>query len=396
MKKTIVIFLNARPKSGGAFSYSQSMLEALSALPANRYQKLVCYTHDVWIKHIRNFPGFSFFLNLGLSRLVATKRIAGYLPMSWWRAVSPIFHPPTKLLLQKKCNLWLFPAQETWTYLLPAPSLGTIFDLMHRYERRFAESSGFGLFRCRERHYMNICKWSRGIFVDSEVGKQHVMESYGLNPNRIHVLPFVPRTNILKIPNPHVFSDRYALPEKFFFYPAQFWEHKNHKALVAAAALLKHDIPDLNLVFVGSKKNGYRSTVKLVRHLGLSSNIHFVGYVPDPDMPEFYRRARALLMPTFYGPTNIPPLEAMALGCPVAASKIYGMPEQLADAALFFDPRSIEDIAQTMKTLWNDDNLCTELSQRGAARSLRWNQSHFNQRLGDIIEKVVEEQRNTP
>jgi glycosyltransferase involved in cell wall biosynthesis len=101
-------------------------------------------------------------------------------------------------------------------------------------------------------------------------------------------------------------------------------------------------------------------------------------------------------MPTFYGPTNIPPLEAMALGCPVAASKIYGMPEQLGDAALFFDPRSIEGIAQAMKVLWQDDNLCAELSQKGTARSLRWNQSHFNQRLHEIIQKVLQEKQNTP
>lgn len=46
-------------------------------------------------------------------------------------------------------------------------------------------------------------------------------------------------------------------------------------------------------------------------------------------MPEFYRRARRMVMPTYFGPTNIPPLEANALGCPVAVSKVYGMPEQL-------------------------------------------------------------------
>jgi len=298
-------------------------------------------------------------------------------------------------LLRQNCDLWIFPAQETWTYLLPSPSLGTIFDLMHRYERRFKESSAWGLYQCREKHYLNMCRWCKGVFVDSEVGKHHVMESYGLHADRIHVLPFVPPTYREMPSVSEALNARHGLPRKFFFYPAQFWEHKNHKALVAAAALLKRELPDLSLVFVGSKKNGYSSTVELVRHLGLKNNVRFLGYVPDSDMPELYRRARALLMPTSYGPTNIPPLEAMALGCPVAVSRIYGMPDQLGDAALFFDPSSVDQIAEAMKLLWKDDGLCEELTRRGLIQSSRWNQSHFNHRLQEILEKVLEGERET-
>jgi len=49
-----------------------------------------------------------------------------------------------------------------------------------------------------------------------------------------------------------------------------------------------------------------------------------------------------MIMPTFFGPTNIPPLEAIAVGCPVAVSNIYGMPHQLGDAALYFNPTRVE------------------------------------------------------
>ena len=84
------------------------------------------------------------------------------------------------------------------------------------------------------------------------------------------------------------------------------------------------------------------------------------------------------------------------MGCPVATSRIYGMPEQLGDAALFFDPTSVEQIAQAMKSLWDDGGLCEELSRRGLIQSSRWNQSHFNQRLQDIIEKVLDGEQETP
>jgi glycosyltransferase involved in cell wall biosynthesis len=372
------------------FQYSQTLLRALCSFPADRFEVVVGYASGTWASSLRERELSAFPVHSTLWKILSSKRVCEYLPVSWWRSYSPFLSAVTRRLLRQKCDVWIFPAQETWTYLLPVLSLGTIFDLMHRYERRFKESSAYGSYRARERHYSNMCRWSKGVFVDSEIGKRHVMESYGLSADRIHVLPFVPSLSMGTHSNTEVFNARYPLPGKFFFYPAQFWEHKNHKALLHAAALLKSEILDLNLVFVGSRKNGYPSTVELVRHLDLTNNVHFLGYVPDSDMPEFYRRARALLMPTYYGPTNIPPLEAMALGCPVAASRVYGMPEQLGNGALFFDPTSVDQIARAMKALWTDDGLCKELSRIGLARSSLWNQSHFNQRLMGILEKILE------
>ena len=388
--------MDAEPPWGGAYQYSQSVLDALSSFPRDRFAVVVGYASPIWASALKELELSTFPIHSVLWKLLSSKRICEYLPISLWRSYGPLLSDITRQLLRQRCDAWIFPAQETWTYLLPVPSLGTIFDLMHRYERRFKESSGYGLYRCREKHYRNMCRWSKGVFVDSEVGKHHVMESYGLDADRIHVLPFVSPKYRGTPTALEAFNARYTLPRKFFFYPAQFWEHKNHKALVYAAAVLKREVPDLNLVFAGYKKNGYPSTIELVRHLDLANNVHFLGYVPDWDMPELYRKARALLMPTFYGPTNIPPLEAMALGCPVAASRIYGMPEQLGDAALLFDPSSVAQIAQAMKSLWSDDDLCIELSRRGLIQSSRWNQSHFNQRLQDIMEKVLEEGQKSP
>lgn len=114
------------------------------------------------------------------------------------------------------------------------------------------------------------------------------------------------------------------------------------------------------------------------------------GYVPDADLPEFYRPVRALVMPTFFGPTNIPPLEAFALGCPVAISGIYGIPEQTGDAAMLFDPRSVEDIAIAIERSWRDDWLCEQLRAKGYARSRRWRQVDFNRCVQGVIDKLLD------
>jgi glycosyltransferase involved in cell wall biosynthesis len=185
------------------------------------------------------------------------------------------------------------------------------------------------------------------------------------------------------------FDDHYRLPGKYIFYPAQFWWHKNHGKLLEAIARLKGELPDLKLVLSGGRQNAYDAVVKQVQDLDLGDDVVFAGYVPDADMPEFYRRARAMVMPTYYGPTNVPPLEAFAVGCPVAISGTYGMPEQAGGAALHFDPDSAEEIAGCIRRLWTDDRLCAELAEKGKRRGAIWGQAQFNERFRQIVEAAT-------
>lgn len=390
MKKKIGVFLAGRPQGGGKFQYNLAIIDAVAALPQERYEVVVGFLEDLWIRYLDAYDLFSFQVQPGFWWRAVFKvwRRSG-LPITWWRAVNPWFHPVAKQLLQRHCHLWIFPAEDTWAYQVKVPALAAIHDLMHRYERRFPEVSTQGEYERREYEYLNISRLATGILVDSEVGKKQFTESYGHDPRSIYVLPFVAPRYILASDQAETDLDHYGLPDKFIFYPAQFWEHKNHKGLIHAATLLKPQYPDIHLVFAGSKKNAYASVGKLVRDLGLEENVHFLGYVPDSEMAELYRRARALFMPTFFGPTDIPPLEAIALGCPVAVSDIYGMREQMGDAALYFNPESVTEITQVMERLWRDDALCRDLAQRGLVRAAQWTQRHFNARLQDILDAML-------
>ena len=388
MKKKIGLFLSEKPSGGGKFQYSLCMLDAMSAFPNEEYEIVVAYMNELWLDYLKDYEFRHFHVSPTYLDRIINKiwRVMRFSP-TWVQQLSPHIYSPAKTLLKENRDVWIFPSHEALTYQVPVPSLAAMHDLMHRYECRFPEVSDHN--NNREWAYSNICKQTKGLLVDSRVGKQQVVESYGIAPEKIHVFPFVPPKYIYTKHTPDGFEKRYTLPSKFIFYPAQFWEHKNHKGLIEAAALLKDTIPDLHLVFVGSKKEGYQGIRELVEKLKLTRSIHFLGYVPDIDMPELYRRARAMIMPTFLGPTNIPPLEAIALGCPVAVSDIYGMPKQIGNAALYFNPSLPQEIANIIERLWKDDALCAELSKRGLLRSAQWNQSHFNERLQKIIENVI-------
>lgn len=384
--KKIGLYLGSDLSGGGAFQYGLAMIDAVAALQGKDYNALVAYSSLPWAGILKEHNVSTFYIPLRAYEMNIAlwwRRLG--LSTNLWRNIARKFHTFTKCFIQAKCDLWIFPSQDIWAYRVPVPALTTIYDLMHRYERRFAEVSAYGRYKRREAHYRDICKWSKGILVDSNIGKQQVVESYGVQPDKIHVLPFIPPKHIYSSKIPAGLDSRYSLPEKFIFYPAQLWSHKNHSALIRAAVALKDKLPDLKLVFVGAKKNGYDAVARMVSDLGLDDSVFFLGYVPDEDIAEIYRRARAMVMPTFFGPTNIPPLEAFALGCPVAVSRIYSMPEQVGDAALLFDPSSEEEIADIIYKLWVDDILCRSLIEKGLRKASAWGQTQFNERLKEIV-----------
>lgn len=93
-------------------------------------------------------------------------------------------------------------------------------------------------------------------------------------------------------------------------------------------------------------------------------------------------------MPTFFGPINIPQLEAFALGCPVITSNIYGIPEQVGDAALLVDPKNPEDIAEKIGKVWTDKKLGNSLIEKGYAQDKIHSIGNFIVQLQNIVELI--------
>ena len=90
-----------------------------------------------------------------------------------------------------------------------------------------------------------------------------------------------------------------------------------------------------------------------------------------------YRRVRAFVMPTFFGPTNILALEVFAAGCPVDISGIYGVPGHVDEAAPLFDSSPFEQLTNVVRPLWANDALCADLVRKGRPRTKHWNQEAF-------------------
>jgi glycosyltransferase involved in cell wall biosynthesis len=123
--------------------------------------------------------------------------------------------------------------------------------------------------------------------------------------------------------------------------------------------------------------------------LGLSDHVRFLGFVSQDDLVSLYRHALALTYVSFFGPENLPPLEAFALGCPVIASNVAGAHEQLGDAALLVDPKSPAEIAEAIKAVYENTSLRELLVRRGLARACRWTGGDFVRGVFSLLDEFV-------
>jgi glycosyltransferase involved in cell wall biosynthesis len=389
--RRIGLYLGVGPSAGGMFQFAHSMAEAVSRLDATRYRIIVVYGDAVWLPILKRFGLTGYAMrHANRGRQIADAAMALRLPVVLIRVLSPVVNPLVRELLALDCDTWIFPAQESLAYQIPGVCvISTIHDLMHRYEPHFPEVSARFRYGAREHRFRNIACLSDAVLVDSEVGRDQVVESYHVPRERIWPLPYV-APSYLRDTSPRAdFDTYYKLPARFIFYPAQFWPHKNHSRLLEAISIVAINHSDIALVLSGGKRHAFEQVQAYVKALRLDAKVFFVGHVPDADLSGFYKRARALVMPTFFGPTNIPPLEALALGCPAIVSGVYGMPEQCGDAALYFNPNCPKEIAAQISRVWTDDGLVGSMSSLGIERSRQQGQAQFNHRIAQIIESVA-------
>jgi glycosyltransferase involved in cell wall biosynthesis len=205
-------------------------------------------------------------------------------------------------------DLMLFPQWTEGCRDWGVPYVCAVHDLQHRLQPEFPEVSMLGKWAQREEFFSRALPGARMVLVDSEVGREHVAAFYGIESAKIRVLPYTVPPAIPGQAQP------VDVPPRFFLYPAQFWPHKNHFRIVEAMGLLKREGLEVHTIFTGTDPElwGVADTCRrLATAHGIGHQLRFTGYVPDAALQGLYREAVGLVMPTFFGPTNIPYLEAI-------------------------------------------------------------------------------------
>ena len=245
------------------------------------------------------------------------------------------------------------------------PFIVTCWDLQHRINPIFPEIRNSWVER--ENIYRKTLPQASRIITGTEQGKQEIASFYGVAVERIVVIPF----ELV-----HPFGGIEAtLPEavpfpsgSFLFYPAQFWPHKNHITILQCVAELKRQGIHVNAVMSGADRDKIGTLSYLQREcrsLGISEQVCFPGFVTDGELKWLYRNALCLVFASFFGPDNLPPIEAMSQECPVIASAVPGALEQLGDAAILIEPGNELQMVDAVKRIRTNEKLRSTLVSKG-------------------------------
>jgi len=297
-------------------------------------------------------------------------------------------------------EMMIYPWPHRLSFEAGIPYVLAIHDVQHRLQPEFEEVAADGEWERREYLFRNGARHATLLLVDSPTGKEDVLACYGahgVRAERIKVLPFVAASSI-DTERAHLHRDRvtriYNLPLRYLFYPAQFWPHKNHLRIIEAlGALRRTEGLSVPFVMTGAatgrlREDHHDKVLQRAADLGIADQVFDLGYVSDDDITGLYAGAVALVMPTFFGPTNIPVLEAWSLDCPVLTSDIRGVREQAGDAAVLVNPLSVEELACGIKSIWEHEPLRRDLISKGRNRLSSYGRSAHDRRLVEIIQEA--------
>lgn len=271
------------------------------------------------------------------------------------------------------------------------PTVVTFFDVQH-HDRPDHFSRAEQLWR--RVMYDRAARNATAVITISRHARARIVESGAVEPDRITAIHlgvdherFTPEHR----PEDEALLAPFALPSRFLFYPASLWPHKNHLRLLDAVAALEDD--ELALVLCGATFGRLDALMAQASRRGLGSRVRHLGEVPDDALPALYRRATALVFPSLHEGFGMPPLEAMACGCPVASSRAAALDEVCGTAVASLDPLDPAGMARTLADVVAEAPLRERLRREGLVRAAQFSWERAGAAHVDVYRRAVEQHR---
>ncbi|MCK9477194.1 MAG: glycosyltransferase family 4 protein [Candidatus Muirbacterium halophilum] len=225
-----------------------------------------------------------------------------------------------------------------------------------------------------------IIKKSLHIFTISNFCLKDISSSFFVSKNKItkiycgvnHFDCFVQKKMDYKTEN-----------EKFILAVSSIQPYKNINNLIEGMKILNKKI-NIKLYLVGNKNNKVFNKVVIKEY----DFVKYTGYVDDETLINYYKNAELFIFPSLFEGFGIPPLEAMSCGCPVLASDLASIPEVCGDAAVYFDPYNIDDIADKIKTVIENEKLQKDLINKGFENIKRFSWEKSAKKIYKTIREI--------
>jgi len=238
-------------------------------------------------------------------------------------------------------------------------------------------------------------KNSSAIITDCEFTKKEIAKQFQIPSGKIYVTYLGIDAKFQKITNPRSLEKaaNYGLLKPYILYVGQWRSHKNLLRLVEAfdSMLTRNNElkGKIELVFAGRVDSKYPELPQLVKRLKRTTDVRFIGFVKDEDLPIIYNDAVAFAFPSLSEGFGLPALEAQACGVPTLSSDKTCMPEILGRGAIYCNPVDVEDISKKLERVITDIELRKELVREGFLNSKKFSWEDAAQKTLEVYSSLL-------
>jgi glycosyltransferase involved in cell wall biosynthesis len=245
------------------------------------------------------------------------------------------------------------------------PQCLLVHDLSFLRYPFFIKKSHFLFYKHYTPKFINKAKT---IVTVSEFSKKDMLSQYKIEPGKIAIVPnavkesFHPLTDTEK----NAVKNKHTNGKEYFVYAGAIHPRKNLTNLLKAFSIFKkRQMSNLKLVLAGRLAWKYKDFVESLKTYKYREDVVLTGYLEEEDLVKVIASAYALIYPSLWEGFGVPVLEAMRCHVPVITSQNSAMPEIAKDAALYVNPADHDDIAERMMLLYKDENLRSQLIEKG-------------------------------
>jgi glycosyltransferase involved in cell wall biosynthesis len=278
---------------------------------------------------------------------------------------------------------------------MPCPFVLTVHDLSFKHVPEMISKKNF--ISLNSQMHLTAKKATKIITV-SENSKKDIIQFLKIPDKKIEVI-YEAADSSFKVINDedarNKVREKYNLPPQYLLYVGTYLPHKNLETLIRALHKLRQDtkVP-YKLVFAGNMGRNFETINTLIVQLGLENDIHTIGFVPEQDLPVVYSLSDLFIFPSLYEGFGLPLIEAMACGVPVLSSNSSCLPEIGGESALYFSPKDVEDLADKITHITQNETLRNEMIGKGLKRAKTFNWHTMAEKTLRVYETVYKELHN--
>ncbi|MEE4287367.1 MAG: glycosyltransferase family 1 protein [Mariniphaga sp.] len=359
-------FLN----SSGLGNYSRNTLNAIYRFfPDNEY---ILFTPEVKDRLFSNYKQF---------KVVSPQNRIAKKMKSLWRSLFLVPH-------LKRHGVELFHGLSNelpkGIHKSEIPSVVTIHDLIFMRYPEFYKPIDRKIYFKKVKY---ACHSADKIIAISRQTKHDIETFFHVPPEKVELIyqpvspVFYEKQNVTEL------LEKYHLPEKFILSVGTLEPRKNQLALLQA---LQSKEIQIRVVFVGKQTSSYMTEIKrFLEENEMESQVQFLSNIPESDLAALYQTAVLSVYISVFEGFGLPVIESMACGCPVVTSSVSVLPETAGDAAVLCNPAKVEEIAQKVLLLLENDDFRNEMIKKGKQRANLFHPENYAQKLISLYTEIL-------